>query len=112
VGLGAGDPDVVVLSRLTIAFASLVSRDRGGAISVMDEVMLAVSSQETSDAVVGLAYCSAIDACVMLREGGPDCTSSPDLPDRLRLDADRRGRPRQQPGGRAHRRSDLTRPTP
>jgi len=67
-GLEARDGDVVVLSRLTIGVALLVEGERVEAMRVMDEVMVAVSSEETSAAVVGLAYCSAIGACMMVRD--------------------------------------------
>jgi DNA-binding CsgD family transcriptional regulator len=67
-GLQAGDADVVVLSRLTIGFALLVQQQRVEALRVMDEVMVAVLAEETSAAVVGLAYCSAIGICMMVRD--------------------------------------------
>jgi DNA-binding CsgD family transcriptional regulator len=67
-GLAAREPDAVVLSRLTIGFAQLI-RGRGAeAVRVLDEVMLAVSTDETSPAVVGIAYCLAVAACVRLRD--------------------------------------------
>jgi DNA-binding CsgD family transcriptional regulator len=68
VGLTAGDADAVVLSRLTIGFALLVRGERAEAVDVFDEVMLAVSSDETSPAVVGLCYCLSIAACVLVRD--------------------------------------------
>ena len=67
-GLAAGDGDVVVLSRLSIAFAHLLQGERAAVVDLMDEVMVAVSAGETSAAVVGIAYCSAIDACVRVRD--------------------------------------------
>ncbi|WP_448624638.1 LuxR C-terminal-related transcriptional regulator [Geodermatophilus sp. URMC 64] len=66
--LAAGDTDAVVLSRLTIGFALLLRGDGAAAIRVFDEVMLAVSSDETSPAVVGLCYCVSVAACVQLRD--------------------------------------------
>jgi len=69
VGLAARDAEVVVLSRLTIGFALLLLLgERTPAIQVFDEIMVAVSSDETSPAVVGLSYCSAIGACMLLRD--------------------------------------------
>jgi DNA-binding NarL/FixJ family response regulator len=64
----AHDADAVVLSQLTIGFALLQRGDRAEAIRVFDEVMLAVSSDETSPAVVGICYCVSVAACVSLRE--------------------------------------------
>ncbi|HLM06191.1 MAG TPA: helix-turn-helix transcriptional regulator [Blastococcus sp.] len=67
-GLAAGDPDAVVLSRLTVAFVHLVRGERPEAVRVLDEVMLAVSSDETSPVVVGMTYCISVAACVRLRD--------------------------------------------
>ncbi len=69
-GLAVRDADVVVLSRLTIGFSLLLQGDRSEAMRVFDEIMVAVSSDETSPSVVGLSYCSAIAACMMLRDVG------------------------------------------
>jgi ATP/maltotriose-dependent transcriptional regulator MalT len=68
VGLSAGDADAVVLSRLSIAFALVLGGERDQAIRVFDEVMLAVSSDETSPAVVGLCYCASVAACMVMRD--------------------------------------------
>jgi DNA-binding CsgD family transcriptional regulator len=67
-GLAAHDPDAVVLSRLTIAFAHLMRGERGEAVRVLDEVMLAVSTDETTPTVVGITYCLSVAACVRLRD--------------------------------------------
>jgi DNA-binding CsgD family transcriptional regulator len=67
-GLAARDPDAVVLCRLTIGFALLVQGEPAEAIGVFDEIMLAVSSDETSPAVVGLCYCLCVAACMLLRD--------------------------------------------
>src|SRR3954454_20931967 len=67
-GLAAHDPDAVVLSRLTIGFAHLMRGERGEAIRVLDEVMLAVSTDETTPTVVGITYCLSVAACVRLRD--------------------------------------------
>jgi DNA-binding CsgD family transcriptional regulator len=66
--LAAGDGDAVVLSRLTIGFAQVVSGERAEAIGVFDEIMLAISSDETSPAVVGTSYCLSVAACMRLRD--------------------------------------------
>lgn len=67
-GLTSHDADAVVLARLTIGFALLLSGERARAIGVLDEVMLAVSTDETSPAVVGITYCLSVAACVRLRD--------------------------------------------
>jgi DNA-binding CsgD family transcriptional regulator len=68
IGLTAPDADAVVLSRLTIAFVHLLRGERSEAIRVLDEVMLAVSTDETSPAVVGITYCLSVGVCVRLRD--------------------------------------------
>jgi ATP/maltotriose-dependent transcriptional regulator MalT len=68
VGLAARDADAVVLSRLCIGFALLLGGERDEAVRVYDEVMLAVSSDETSPAVVGLCYCASVAACMVMRD--------------------------------------------
>src|SRR5215217_1972122 len=67
-GLASRDPDAVVLNRLTIGFAHLFRGQEADAFRVFDEVMLAVSTDETSPAVVGMSYCLAVAACVRLRD--------------------------------------------
>ena len=67
-GLAARDSDAVVLSRMTIGYALLLREERAEAIRVFDEVMLAVSSDETSPAVVGMSYCASVAACIRLRD--------------------------------------------
>jgi DNA-binding CsgD family transcriptional regulator len=67
-GLAAGDADAVVLCRLTIGFGHLFRGERAEALRVLDEVMLAVSSDETSPTVVGMTYCFCVGACVRLRD--------------------------------------------
>jgi DNA-binding CsgD family transcriptional regulator len=69
-GLAARNPDVVVLSRLSIGFSLLVQGRRAEAVGVFDEIMVAVSSDETMPAVVGISYCSCIAACMVVRDLG------------------------------------------
>jgi hypothetical protein len=57
-----------VLCRVTIGFAFLLTGQRAAGIRVFDEVMLAVSSDETSPTVVGLCYCVAVAACMLVRD--------------------------------------------
>src|SRR5215218_4750498 len=70
VGLAAGDADVLALNRQTIAFALLAQGRRAEAVGVFDEILVAVSSDETMPAVVGLCYCASIAGCMLLREVG------------------------------------------
>ncbi len=69
-GAAAGDADVLVLSRLSIMHALVMQGDRAEAIRLADEIMVAVGAEETSAAVVGIAYCSAIGACLTVRDVG------------------------------------------
>ncbi len=68
-GAAAHDADAVVLSppdhRVRPAAGA---GERAEAVGVFDEVMLAVSSDETSPAVVGLCYCVSVAACMLLRD--------------------------------------------
>ena len=66
--LAGRDPDVVVLCRLSIGFGLLLQGHRDEAVAVFDEIMLAVSSDETSPVVVGLCYCLCIAGCMVLRD--------------------------------------------
>ena len=69
-GGAAGDADVLVLSRLSIMHALVMQGDRVEAIRLADEIMVAVAAGETSAAVVGTTYCSAIGACLTVRDVG------------------------------------------
>jgi DNA-binding NarL/FixJ family response regulator len=66
--LAVHDPDAAALARLTIGFGLLLRDERAAAIREFDEVMLAVSSDETSPAIVGLCYCVSVAACVTMRD--------------------------------------------
>jgi DNA-binding NarL/FixJ family response regulator len=66
--LATGEPDAAALARLTIGFALLFRGERAASIRVFDEVMLAVSSDETSPIVVGICYCVSVAACVRQRD--------------------------------------------
>jgi len=68
IGLAAGNADAVVLCRLTIGFALLVRGEHAEAVGLFDEIMLAVSSDETSPTVVGLCYCLSVAACMLQRD--------------------------------------------
>jgi len=66
--LATGEPDAAALSRLTIGFALLIRGERAASTRLFDEVMLSVSSDETSPAVVGICYCVSVGACVQQRD--------------------------------------------
>jgi DNA-binding CsgD family transcriptional regulator len=70
VGLALRDADVLVLNRLTIGFALLVRGERAEGIRVLDEILVAVSSDETMPAIVGVSYCSSIAGCLGVRDVG------------------------------------------
>ena len=67
-GLAVGDTDAVVLARLTVGFTLLVQGQPADAVGVFDEIMLAISSNETSPAVVGTSYCLSVAACFVVRD--------------------------------------------
>ncbi len=57
------DPDLLVLARLGQGEALIELRRTAEGMALMDEVMVSVTSGEVSPVVVGIAYCSVIDAC-------------------------------------------------
>lgn len=57
------EPDLLVLARLGQGEALIELRRTAEGMALMDEVMVAVTSGEVSPVVVGIAYCSVIDAC-------------------------------------------------
>jgi DNA-binding CsgD family transcriptional regulator len=69
-GLEARDADVLALNRQSIGFALLLQGRRAEAIRVFDEILVAVSSDETMPAIVGLCYCASIAGCMALRDVG------------------------------------------
>jgi DNA-binding CsgD family transcriptional regulator len=88
-GAQAEDADVVLLARLSLVWARVLEGDRDRARAECDQVLVAISAGETSPAVVGLAYCAVISACMQLRDLGRAqewtsaltawCDSRPDL---------------------------------
>jgi ATP/maltotriose-dependent transcriptional regulator MalT len=57
------DPDLLVLARIGQGEALIELRQTARGLALMDEVMVSVTTDEVSPVVVGIAYCSVIDAC-------------------------------------------------
>ena len=66
VGREHGEQDLQVLGMLTVAQALLMSGRAPEALPHLDEVMVAVSSDELTPTVAGLAYCAVIAICMGL----------------------------------------------
>lgn len=65
-GEATDDPDLRLIALLTVATA-LLGLDRGTeALARMDEVMVAVSADEVTPVLAGMAYCIVIGACMRL----------------------------------------------
>ena len=58
-----GDPDVTTFSRLGRGQALVMQGQRVDGLSLLDEVMVAVTAGEVSPILTGIAYCAVIDAC-------------------------------------------------
>lgn len=67
-GQEAGDADVIMLSRLNIAWAELTRGERHAAMAQYDELMVAISAGEASPIVAGLGYCAVIAVCMGYRD--------------------------------------------
>jgi DNA-binding CsgD family transcriptional regulator len=57
-----GEPDLMTLARLWWGQALLLLGESAAGVALLDEVMVAVTAGEVSPAVVGDAYCTAIEA--------------------------------------------------
>ena len=57
------DPDLLILARIGQGEALIEMRHTARGLTLMDEVMVSVTSGEASPVVVGIAYCSVIDSC-------------------------------------------------
>jgi DNA-binding CsgD family transcriptional regulator len=57
------DPDLLVLARLGQGEALVALHRAAEGLALMDEVMVSVTSDETSPVIAGIAYCTVIDAC-------------------------------------------------
>lgn len=68
IGRRFGDLDLVALAAHTQGRALLELGNASGAFRLLDEVMLSVTSRETSPLVTGIVYCSVIEGCYQAHE--------------------------------------------
>jgi DNA-binding NarL/FixJ family response regulator len=59
-----GDPDLIALARLGRGQVALMGGDDEGGLTLLDEVMVAVTTGEVSAVPAGIVYCAVIDACI------------------------------------------------
>ena len=57
------DPDVQTFGRLAQGTALVVLGETASGVSLLDEVMVAVTAGEVSPIIAGIAYCQVIDTC-------------------------------------------------
>lgn len=58
-----GDPDLVALGRLGVGQARVAAGRTAPALALLDEVMVAVTSDEVSPIFAGIVYCAVIETC-------------------------------------------------
>lgn len=58
-----GDPDLLALGRLGVGQALVAAGRTGPALTLLDEVMVAVTSGEVSPIFTGILYCAVIETC-------------------------------------------------
>ena len=58
-----GDPDLVALGRLGVGQALVAAGRTAPALALLDEVMVAVTSEEVSPIYAGIVYCAVIETC-------------------------------------------------
>jgi len=58
-----GDPDATLFARLTLGQALILQQRTGEGMALLDEVMVAVTANEVSPILVGIAYCQVIELC-------------------------------------------------
>jgi hypothetical protein len=63
VGNRFGDPDLLTMSRLGQGMCLVMQGRRTAGITLLDEVMVGVTSGEVSPMFAGIAYCTVIAAC-------------------------------------------------
>jgi len=57
------DPDLVTLARLGLGGAMIPMGKTAAGVALLDEVMIAVETDEVSPVVAGIVYCAVIEAC-------------------------------------------------
>jgi hypothetical protein len=57
------DPNLLTMSRLGLGSALIVGGQLADGMSLLDEVMVMVTTEGVSPIVVGIAYCAVIDVC-------------------------------------------------
>ncbi|MHA6618232.1 LuxR C-terminal-related transcriptional regulator [Pseudonocardia sp. DLS-67] len=63
IGERFGDPDLLALGRLGVGQALVAAGRTGPALALLDEVMVAVTSEEVSPIFTGILYCAVIETC-------------------------------------------------
>ena len=58
-----GEKDLGVLAKLGIALGKIFRQQTNEAMSLLDEIMVSVTSDDVSPVMVGIAYCQSIDIC-------------------------------------------------
>lgn len=60
---GFGDPNATMFARLTQGQALILQQRTGEGMALLDEVMVAVTADEVSPILAGIAYCQVIELC-------------------------------------------------
>jgi DNA-binding CsgD family transcriptional regulator/tetratricopeptide (TPR) repeat protein len=63
IGERFGDPDLLAMGRLGVGQALVASGRTAPALALLDEVMVAVTSEELSPVYAGILYCAVIETC-------------------------------------------------
>lgn len=65
-----GDPELTVFARLSQALALTRRGEADAAVTLLDEVMVGVTTREVSPIAVGTVYCAVIEACYEILDIG------------------------------------------